>query len=407
MIHRFAFVAWCAACLALSVAPVRTVDAATLTFSDPNCINFEMSETPPSSGNYAVTCNLLTTPVCQLTANTLTPAINTPVTLTASCNRSPTSWAFSGGNAASCPTSQSTCSDTQTATGAVTYKVTASNGAGAGPEATVTVNWQVAAPLAAPSGCTLSANPSSLPAGGGTTALSVSCAGGGAPTTYAWTGGTLSTTPNTTPSQSTNMTSTTTFTVTPSNGTGAGNVASATVTVAGTSSAGDLCSSYSQVTIIDVPWGGQKISGGSGSSFAKAGVLVARFTVPAAYASVSGSKGRIEYAEYVDPAAFRQASLSNKACDFRGVASTYSTGAVTDKYKVDLTATNYPYVWAISNSGSASFTVTGTALSTAQLVPGQTYYLNLRNYSPYLNGGKGGVSCATSTCNVVVRIATP
>jgi len=42
-----------------------------------------------------------------------------------------------------------------------------------------------------------------------------------------------------------------------------------------------------------------------------------------------------------------------------------------------------------------------------QLVPGQTYYYNIRNWSPYLNSGAGGVSCGGSTCNAIVSVATP
>src|SRR5262249_45359992 len=118
-------------------------------------------------------------------------------------------------------------------------------------------------------------------------------------------------TPTTTAnSQATNITSTTAFSVTPSNGAGAGNTASTTVSVAGTTSSQDFCSQYSNVVIIDVPWGGQATSQGSGGAFFSNGVLVGRFTVPANFASSSGSKGKVQHAEYGDPPTYRQASLS-------------------------------------------------------------------------------------------------
>ncbi|MEO5764588.1 MAG: hypothetical protein ABIR52_04700, partial [Casimicrobiaceae bacterium] len=63
--------------------------------------------------------------------------------------------------------------------------------------------------------------------------------------------------------------------------------------------------------------------------------------------------------------------------------------------------------WSASNQPSVQYTVTGTALSTPQLVPGTTYYFNMRNYSPFLGGGAGGNSCAGSTCNAIVTVTTP
>src|SRR5262245_27156290 len=44
----------------------------------------------------------------------------------------------------------------------------------------------------APSGCTLTASPTSLPAGGGNVTLTAACSGGNAPTQYAWSGGAIS-----------------------------------------------------------------------------------------------------------------------------------------------------------------------------------------------------------------------
>ena len=372
-----------------------------MTFTDASCADYSMVNL--GNGNFQVTCNFLAVPVCQLSASSQNPAVGSTITLNAACSGKPSAWNFTG-TAAPCATSQSTCNDTRATTGAVTYTVQPSNDAGPGPSVSVTVNWQTGAPLLAPSGCSLAASPASLPTGGGATTLGVSCSGGGAPTSFAWTGGSL--TPSTsTGSQSTNVTTTTAFSVTPSNGAGAGNVASATVTVAGTTApSADLCSQYTNVVFLDVPFGGQAVSGGPGGSFSAKGILVARFTVPANFTSASGSKATITLGEYGDSATYRQASLSPKACDFRGVATTYP-----GKYTSSLGGggATYPLAWSASNAPSLEFTVTGTALGTAQLVPGQTYYWNIRNYSPYLNGGAGGVSCAGATCNVVVQIPRP
>jgi len=392
--------AWSALCIALLFAPVMPAAAATLTFTDASCADFSVVDS--GSGNFTVTCNFLAVPVCQMTPSNANPVVGTTITLNTACTGKPFGWLFSG-TAVACSTVQSTCSDSQSNVGAVTYTVVGGNAAGRGPPATVTVNWQASAPLLAPSGCSLQASPSSLPTGGGATTLTVNCTGGGAPTNYAWNGGSL-TASTTTNSQATNLTATTSFSVTPSNSAGSGNTASTSVSVAGTTTSLDFCTQYTSVVVVDIPWGGQAFTGGAAGSFFKAGVLVARFTVPANFTNTPGSKGLVAHAEYTDPPTFRQASLSTKACDFRGVAV-----KSTDKYtwSVGGGGVTDPLIWVASNSGGASFTVTGSVVGVPQLVPGQTYYYNIRNWSPYLNSGAGGVSCGGSTCNAIVSVATP
>jgi hypothetical protein len=385
-------------CAALLVAPLPRASAATMTFTDPSCADF--TATPLSNGGVQVTCNFIAVPVCQLNASNLNPTVGTTITLTAACSGSPFGWLFTG-TAASCSTFASTCTDTQSAAGAKTYTVFGGNGAGHGPVASVTVNWQPSVPLSAPSGCILGASPSSLPAGGGTVTLTATCTGGGVPTSYSWTGGTIAAN-TTTNVVSTNIAATTVFGVTPSNGAGNGNTASTTVSVAGTSTTVDFCSTYTNVIVVDLPWGGQLIRNDSVGAFVPNGVLVGRFTVPATATSAPGAKGYATFFEYVDTSYYRQASLSTKACDFRGAALT-STGS----YSIDATGTNYPLFWGFGLQPSIWYTINGTASGAAALIPGQTYYYNIRNYSPYANGGNGGTSCSNSTCNGAFTLSTP
>src|SRR5262249_15910391 len=96
--------------------------------------------------------------------------------------------------------------------------------------ASVNVTWS-STPPAAPSGCTLVANPPSLAAAGNVT-LTANCTGGGAPTSYAWTGAGV-VTPTASSSQIVNVTTTTTFSVTPSNAGGNGNTANGQVSGGG------------------------------------------------------------------------------------------------------------------------------------------------------------------------------
>src|SRR5207237_6549077 len=83
----------------------------------------------------------------------------------------------------------------------------------------------------APSGCTLSPSQSTVSAGGLVT-LSASCNGGGAPTSYAWSGGALPSTGGS--SVSTTVAATTTYSVTPSNATASGNTATGQLTAGST-----------------------------------------------------------------------------------------------------------------------------------------------------------------------------
>jgi hypothetical protein len=61
----------------------------------------------------------------------------------------------------------------------------------------------------------------------------------------------------------------------------------------------------------------------------------------------------------------------------------------------------------VGNTATASFTVTGASALYPQLLPGRTYYFNVRNWSPFNNGGDGGVSCLRGSCNVIVHVSTP
>ena len=180
---------WLAAAfgLALTLVLPSVSSAATLTFTNANCSDFQVSSS--SGGNVSLTCVPVVGPVCTLTASTPNPVINTTLTLTAACTGGAGGYTYAWtGLSGACSTA--VCQDTQSAAGAKTYSVTATSGANQGPPASTTVTW-VAQATSAPSGCGLSATPTSLPAGGGSVTLTAACSGGGAPTSYSWTGGTV------------------------------------------------------------------------------------------------------------------------------------------------------------------------------------------------------------------------
>ena len=95
-------------------------------------------------------------------------------------------------------------------------------------------------------------------------------------------------------------------------------------------------------------------------------------------------------AEYAEPATYRHMTLSKSSCDFRSPDSSGNNG---------------PFAQSLGNQVGISFNV-GTA--PAALVPGQTYYMNFRNWGAYVNNGAGGVSCSGTTCNAgIITIPWP
>jgi len=76
-------------------------------------------------------------PVCTVSASNTSPFTGTAITLTASCNNSPSSYTWTG-----CSSASATCVATSNSAGSVTYGVSAANVVGNSAAATVAVNWQ-------------------------------------------------------------------------------------------------------------------------------------------------------------------------------------------------------------------------------------------------------------------------
>ena len=143
--------------------------------------------------------------------------------MTASCagGGAPTSYSWSGPGV----NPSAGASQVVNVSSSTTFSVIASNAAGSSAPAFANVTVAIAPPSA----CALAANPSQLPAGGGLVTLTASCSGGGAPTTYAWSGPGVN--PNAGASQVVNVTATSTFSVVVSNAGGPSAPASTNVTV--------------------------------------------------------------------------------------------------------------------------------------------------------------------------------
>jgi hypothetical protein len=251
-----------------------------------------------------------------------------------------------------------------------------------------------------PTGCSITANyvyNLTLPAGGGSFTLRTSCAGGDAPTSYDWVGGSITASGSTQNTILTNATVTTTYQVTPRNAGGAGNTVSLTVTVPGTTSGGTpapslgSCSGMNVMPTTNITWGQQaSIHTQDTNGFPPDGVWVFQVTIP------DGTQPTNLYApasfavsEFGGAPTTRQLTISKQACDFR---------------TPDYTGVNGPFAWSNGTTATITFGVVtsdqvGQTGSTAGLVAGQTYYINVRNWSIDRNQ----VSCGFSSCNAIMN----
>ena len=375
------------ACGAMAFASVVFVaapsQAANITFSDPNCSSFSVTGSAP---NFTLVCATL---ACSIAASPSSPTPTQNVQLTANCSPAATSVTWSlvtvgaGCPAGSATTNPMTITAPGTAVSGCVYQVAAQSGALAG-QAQTTINWSNTPP-AAPTGCTLGASNTNLPIGGGAVTLTATCTGGGAPTSYAWTGNNLPT-PTATNVSSTSITTTTTFSVTPSNAGGNGNTASVTVNVAGNVTG--FCGQYSNVLpIVNATWGGaanwQSTASGNFGSGAST-VWVFRLVVPAGTAT-SSVVGRFTVSEFSGPTTFRQMTISSQACDFRNK---------------DYTGVYGPFSVANGTTARVSYGVAAPFIfGPAGLSAGQTYYVSVRNWQ--LDPSPQN-SCLQTTCNALM-----
>ncbi len=359
------------------------VHAGTVTLNDTNCDSFTLTG---NAGNQTLNCIVSNAPSGCTISGPTTGTINTPITLTAQCaTGSPNAWTWGGGNCAGLTTQS--CSAISSTIGLITYSVTPRNNVGAGNTPTKDVSWSNTPPLA-PSGCTLGASTTSLPIGGGAVTLTATCSGGGAPTSYAWTGNNLPT-PTVTNVASTNITATTSFSVTPSNGTGPGNTASVTVNVAG-SGLGPECAKFANVLpVVNATWGQQSSwhSQDSGS-FGDNAVWVIKLVVPAGTPN-SNSAGSFTTAEFNGPNTPRQLTISTTACDFRPRQYQGINGPLT----LCQDGTSCQISYSVSTPQAFG--------GIAGLTAGQTYYINVRNWSNYPT--PGGYDCAQTSCNAIMN----
>jgi hypothetical protein len=117
-------------------------------------------------------------PVCTIAKSSQFAVVGTPLTLTANCTGSPTTYAW-----INCTGTGRTCTVNATAPGTVAYAVVATNTVATGAQASTSLNWQY--PASAAPVCQISAN-TTTPQLGGSLVLTSNCSQ--SPASYQWMG---------------------------------------------------------------------------------------------------------------------------------------------------------------------------------------------------------------------------
>ena len=140
-----------------------------------------------------------------------------------------------------------------------------------------------------------------------------------------------------------------------------------------------LCAQFSDVVQVQVPWGNNGAPSyfpNPNVRFSAQTVLVLVLTVPAVPGNYATPTFAGTVAEYQGPPTFRNVRLSRKACDFSNQTS--SDGVIS------------------GGDGNTAGATARVGLGT-QMLPGQTYYLNVRNWAQGF-----GWTCSSATCPIIV-----
>lgn len=351
---RCAALACAAAALALTSA--GALAQATITLSDPNCLDFTFGG---SAGARTLTCVQSNTPLCTVSGPTA-GTIGTPIALNSTCvPAATTGYAWTGGHCAGILTKGCTDPGTGYTNGqVVSYTVTGTNAAGAGPaSAAWQVTWTNTLP-APPSACSISGAPSGSQTAGVQVTLTINCTSGGAATSWSWNSAASSATTQTVGPITVNQT--TTFTATASNAGGTSAPASAIVQIGGSTIA---CSGFASTLVEHMTWGSNVVAYSSPPGFTSNGALVVQFTTPSFSTPPTAGKANIGTVEFSGPPALRRGALSTTACDF-----TVGNGQA-------------PPLSSVFNEiePTLNFTVGYQKSGYFELQPNTTYYLNMYN----------------------------
>jgi hypothetical protein len=319
-------------------------------------------------------------PVCSPRASDVAPYVGAVITVSAQCSGDPTSYAWTG-----CTSTSGHCTATSSVNGPQTYTVVATNSSGASAPASVTVSWQKIPP---PPVCSIivTAN-SNLPVVGSSVLLTAVCSG--TPSSYNW-GNCGSGSNNCVTVAATAGAQM--YSVSATNAGGAGAPAFANVNwQASPAAAPGFCGQFPSYLFTDDGWVGTRLFSRDFTDdpgFAWNGVWVVKLTVPPDAASAGN--GAVTVAEFGGPPTHRQMNISRFPCDFR---------------PADPTGSNGPLAQVDSNTTRIEFVLGAGSMGVPGLVPGQVYYVNVRNWQPLT----GSISCdpATGRCDAFMDVTVP
>ncbi len=142
-----------------------------------------------------------------------------------------------------------------------------------------------------------------------------------------------------------------------------------------TQNSADLCaaSGYPDIQHLDIPISFSRTV--LPFFFGNETIAVAKFTIPEGNSPTAYLDAT--FAEYDGPPTFRQTTISTRPCDFRQADKTGATGPISVSGGV--TTMNLIEI--------------GADKSEPHLIPGRTYYMNVRNWATDFNDGAGGPSC--------------
>jgi len=339
------------AALAAGVALGAPATAATITLDMPLCNSFSVQGT-------TLTCETGTVPTCQIAGPT-SGTLGSAVSLTATCTNGPiTGWAWTGCTVPS----GNTCTLNPGAAGTFPVTVAGTSATGTGAASAPYNVVFSATPPSAPTNCTLSATPNPVATAGGTTNLSVTC-GGGAPTTYVWSGAGVVAVNAAATTAVVNTTST--YQVTVSNG-GGSTTASRSVTV-GTGGGGGSCAGLTTQDFNGFDFDGSNLH----IDLGKGDKEVAIFSYTAQAADI-GKVADLNVVEHGSGIHYYTVWASKTRCDMTSTSR--------------LTSTTSPTIFVSVNGAQQ-----------VNMQPGETWYFMIRNWS-----ATGRNSCSDTTCGTLV-----
>ncbi len=406
MTRYIRFLVSAVAAIAFASGHSAFAQGATVTFNDPNCASWSMTQ---NGSSFTLTCQALN---CSIAASPASPLPTDAVTLTANCAGSTANTAYSWSKTSgplACPAPPASGNPAAlaaagaTTTGCV-YRVAATDPVTGSGAATVTVNWTTTPP-ASPSGCSITPNPSSLPSAGGSVTLTAVCTGntnanttwqftkGGANFGNVSTGASGTSSSDSLPANTGTAATTTTYGMVVTNAGAPATTVTSTVTVAGTGGGGgsfDLsaCTAAGYTGRgVDIPYpltaNSPRVFTPNLGNFGANEMIVVRFVAPAVETTPGASIVASEYSSYAP--AFRLATLSTRPCEV--APSTATTATILGS-----TISQAPnFSMALTGTGGFSYPI--------KLIPGATYYVNYVNRQAY---GSSVDSCGTGNCAMYI-----